>query len=382
MVFAGIDLHKRDLVIALEDASGPLGRPRRFACRDAQAIAHHLAAHRPFRAVIEASSSYRWLYDLLRPLGDVVLAHPLRLRAIVSARAKTDKLDASRLARLLKLGEIPEAYIPPERYDELRQFTRSRARLSRRVTRAVLGLHHLAAWRNVHSPYKKAFGPRGRRWIASLDLGVSGNLERDDLLGWIEHAEASRDALDAVLCEVAKDFPETEALTDIHGIGLYSALLIVAEIGEPERFGNAAGGRLCGTDGAGQAVGRPRVSRPHHAPGLVVVAMDSGAGGVQGGTPGREDQAVPRADSEAIEQAHCSGGRRAQAGRHLLGSAAAVASRTRRGRLRRDRAPACNGVVRGPVLVTGERDAIASRMRRYCDWAGRRVKKIMHGLRE
>lgn len=239
MFYAGIDLHKRDLVIALENESGPVGRPRRFACRDAESIAAHMAAHRPFVAVIEASASYRWLYELLAPLGEVVLAHPLRLRAIVSARAKTDKLDAACLARLLRLGEIPRAYIPPRDYHELRELTRARARLSRGVTEAMVRLHALAAARNLHSPYRKAFGPRGRRWIASVELGVSGDLQRDELLRRIVHFEAERRSLDAALEKMSARFPETAALTDIHGIGAYSALLIVAEIGEPERFGDA-----------------------------------------------------------------------------------------------------------------------------------------------
>ena len=238
MYWIGIDLHKRDLVVAVEDASGATGKPRRFTCRDENAIVEHMAEHRPFRAVIEASGSYRWLYELLEPLGEVILAHPLRLRAIVTGRAKTDKLDAARLARLLKMGEIPEAYIPPKGYQDLRELTRARARLTRGVTEAMQGLHALATSRNVHPPYKKAFGPRGRRWIASVDLGVSGNLQRDELLRRIEHFEGERARLDKALAAVAEAFPQTAALTDIFGIGLYSALLIIGDIGEPERFGN------------------------------------------------------------------------------------------------------------------------------------------------
>ena len=107
MHYVGIDLHKRDLVIAVQDERGPVGQPRRFACRDEAAIVAHLSALRPFRAVIEASASYRWLYDRLKPLGEVILAHPLRLRASIARPAKTDKLDAALLAHLLRMGQIP-----------------------------------------------------------------------------------------------------------------------------------------------------------------------------------------------------------------------------------------------------------------------------------
>ncbi len=237
MHYVGIDLHKRDLVIAVEDERGPVGKPRRFACRDEAAIVAHLSSLRPFRAVIEASASYRWLYDRIKPLGEVILAHPLRLRASIARPAKTDKLDAALLAHLLRMGQIPEAYAPPAAYQELRELTRARARLSRSATVAKNHLHGLLAARNIHPPYRTPFGVRGRRWMRAVDLGVVGNLERDELIGRLEHYDAQRDRFDAALEESATGFPQIESLADIRGIGLFTALLVVAEIGEPERFG-------------------------------------------------------------------------------------------------------------------------------------------------
>ena len=98
MKFVGIDLHKAFLVVAVEDGQGPVGKPKRLSCRDEDAIVEHFKSLVPFQAVIEASCSYRWLYERLSVWGEVVLAHPYRLRAIVSARAKTDKLGACKLA--------------------------------------------------------------------------------------------------------------------------------------------------------------------------------------------------------------------------------------------------------------------------------------------
>ncbi len=236
MQYVGIDLHKVDVVIAVEDEGGPVGKPRRFPCRDEAAIVAHLSSLRPFRAVIEASATYRWLYERLAPLGEVILAHPLRLRASIARPAKTDKLDAALLARLLKMDQIPEAYAPPAAYQELRQLTRARARLSRSATQAKNHLHRLLAARNIPAPYKHPFGVRGQRWMRSLDLGFVGNLERDEWLGRLEHYDRERERLDAVIEEQAQEFPQIEALRDIRGIGTYTALLVVAEIGEPERF--------------------------------------------------------------------------------------------------------------------------------------------------
>lgn len=239
MNYVGIDLHKLELVVASETESGQRTKPRRICCREEGEIVKHFQLLRPFRAVIEASSSYRWLYELLSPMGEVVLAHPLRLRAIVSARAKTDELDAALLAKLLRTGLIPKAYIPPRDIHELRQVTRDRARLSCEATSVKNQLHALLRGRNIHAPYEKVFCKSGRAWLREQELGLGGNLMRDELLRRLSHYEEELERVDGCLEAMAKDFPEEESLVGLYGFGRYTALLVVGELGEPERFGNA-----------------------------------------------------------------------------------------------------------------------------------------------
>ncbi len=238
MHYAGIDLHKRFLVVSIEDDEGPVDRPVRMGCHETDRIVGFFKALRPFRCVIEASSSYRWLYELLSPWGEVTLAHPYRLRAIVAGRAKTDKLDAALLARLLRANLIPSAHIPARPYSDLRDLTRARARLVRLMVRAKNELHAVLARSNIQVPYVNIFCKSGRRWIAGVDLGWSGNVSRDELLDRLDHFESAVGRYDQRLAELEDSFPQVEALTDIHGIGLYSALLIVGEVAEPGRFRN------------------------------------------------------------------------------------------------------------------------------------------------
>ena len=67
MSHVGIDLHRQMLVIAAVDDSGTCLPPRRIECRDRKSIVEALRSLDPFRAVIEATGTYRWLYDLLAP---------------------------------------------------------------------------------------------------------------------------------------------------------------------------------------------------------------------------------------------------------------------------------------------------------------------------
>jgi len=239
MWHVGIDLHRETIMLAAVNDAGEAMDPIRIRCDDTAEITRVFQVLTPFRAVIEASGTYRWLYDLLHPHGTILLAHPLRLRAMVQRRTKTDKLDAQLLANLLRIDQIPLAYIPPEPYQQLRELTRCRARLGRDLALAKIKLRAVLARANRQSPFKTPFGPRGLAWFGNQDFGPIENLVRDELLARLEHFGKQIAIIDGHVDRMVQTFPQAKALTAIYGIGTYSALLIVAELGEIDRFRNA-----------------------------------------------------------------------------------------------------------------------------------------------
>jgi transposase len=100
-------------------------------------------------------------------------------------------------------------------------------------------LRALLARQNREAPFRVPFGVRGLAWFGSQDFGPIENLVRDELLARMRHFGRQITILDRCLVETAQGFPQIEALLDIHGIALFSALLIVAELGEVERFRTA-----------------------------------------------------------------------------------------------------------------------------------------------
>ena len=73
-----------------------------------------------------------WLYELIEARHpDLVLVHPLKTKAIASVRIKTDKIDATTLAQLLRADLVPAAYIPPRDVRDTREVLRYRASLVR-----------------------------------------------------------------------------------------------------------------------------------------------------------------------------------------------------------------------------------------------------------
>ena len=83
------------------------------------------------KIVIESSSIWRHIYELLSERYQVVLANPVKTKTIASAKVRTDRLDPLMLANLLRGGYIAESYVPPRRVMDLRSMVRHRASLVR-----------------------------------------------------------------------------------------------------------------------------------------------------------------------------------------------------------------------------------------------------------
>jgi transposase len=236
MVSVGIDLHRHFMVIAVV-LQGKILRMEKIFNHERERIETFFRGLGEFQAVVEATGTYRWLYDRLRPwAARVVVAHPLKLKAIASAKTKTDKIDAQMLAKLLEADLIPTAYVPPPEYQALRDIVRYRSRLVRMRTPLKNQLLGMLARRNEASPCKCPLSLRGRKWLREQAWGAWENFARNQMLTLLEMLDRRIAEVDKRLVQVAKKFPQAQALMAIPGIGLYSALLIVAEIGEPERF--------------------------------------------------------------------------------------------------------------------------------------------------
>src|SRR5262245_44918916 len=113
MVHIGVDLHKRVSQIAVLTADGELTQHR--LANEILRLEQFFAQLRtPSPMPIEASGTWWWLVDLLERLGhQPVLSNPKQTKAIAAARLKNDRVDAHRLALLLRGDLLPTVWIPP-----------------------------------------------------------------------------------------------------------------------------------------------------------------------------------------------------------------------------------------------------------------------------
>jgi len=131
------------------------------------------------RVVMESTGSvwtnlYNRLEDRRIP---VVLANPLKTRAIASARIKTDKVDARILAHLLRGDLVAESYVPSKRLREVRPLVRHRASIVRMRTMVKNKIRALIDRYEFKHEHSDLFGKRGMEWLKALELNPPGQAD-------------------------------------------------------------------------------------------------------------------------------------------------------------------------------------------------------------
>jgi len=130
MNYSGIDLHTDNCYITTIDESGRLLQHGRIENVDGDILQYFSSLPGPHAAVVESTSGWYWLNDLLEAHGiPLTLAHAKYLKAISYAKVKTDKVDSQTLATLLRMNLIPAAHKISRDLRGLRDTMRLRLRL-------------------------------------------------------------------------------------------------------------------------------------------------------------------------------------------------------------------------------------------------------------
>jgi transposase len=233
--YLGLDVHKVRTQYCLMDPAGEILAEGSMPTEDVATIVPADCA-----VVLEATGSWHHTYDALRACAaSVKLAHPSHVKAIASARVKTDKIDARILAHLLRTDLVPEAWAPPAEVRELRDLVRLRWRFVGQRTTAKNRISNLLARQCLRYPGTDLFGRAGRAWLAELDLDPHTRTLIELLLATIDEADAHVRALTALLRERLRGAPELQLLETIPGVGFLTAATLVAEIGDWRRFARA-----------------------------------------------------------------------------------------------------------------------------------------------
>jgi transposase len=226
--------------VTVLDADGHVVESRKLGTEKWELLEFFGKVEKPAAVAVEATFNWYYFLNVIEPLGlELHLVHPWKTRAIASARIKHDKLDSRVLAELLRTGFLAEAWIAPRAVREQRQLLRYRVHTVRWATRAKNSIHGILNRNGLRTPLRSPFGPQGREFLTEVELPgtdrweVDGQLARLDLLGQ-QLAE-----LDREIRRHCRTSPLAQALEAIPGIGPFIAWLLIAEIGDIQRFPSA-----------------------------------------------------------------------------------------------------------------------------------------------
>jgi transposase len=240
--YLGLDVHKVRTQYCVMDPAGGILKEGSVPTEEVAAV----VPDEDTAAVLEATGSRHFAYDALVATGALVkLAHPARVKAIASARVKTDRIDARILAHLLRTDLIPEAWAPPQTTRELRDLVRLRWRFVSQRTTAKNRISNLLARECLRFAGSGMFGKSGRAWLATLDLASHTRGMIDLLLVSIGEAGHHVEALTARLHERLDGDADRYLLMSIPGVGFITAATLVAELGDWRRFSRATQVSAC-----------------------------------------------------------------------------------------------------------------------------------------
>jgi transposase len=240
--YIGIDLHKASFHACAMSATGTRLWEAVFP-RTAEGIAALGAREIAGAQLAVEATGPTWAFvDAVTALGvHACVVDPRKTKIKAGFAAKTDRLDARRLADALRRASVVSIYVPPPAIRELRELSRGRQQLVRTRTRVVQAIRALLLRQDApEPPVRSLIGVTGLAWLKKRHVtGTSEEtLRRLERVLFAVHTEARAAA--AAVTAAAKQDPIAVALRRVPGVGPVLSVVLRAEIGTIDRFATGA----------------------------------------------------------------------------------------------------------------------------------------------
>jgi len=237
--YCGIDLHAKAMYVCILDQAGTILVHKNLPTTP-QAFLRIIAPYREDVVIaVECLFTWYWLADLCSKEGMAfVLGHALYMKAIHGGKAKNAKIDAHKIAVLLRGGRLPQAYVYPTEMRATRDLLRRRCPLARKRAELFAHSHNTNSQYNLPEIGKRLANKANREDVAEHfpDPSVRKTIEVDVSL--IDHYDQLLGEVELSLTRSAKapDVQTFARLQSVPGIGQILALVIFYEIQDIARF--------------------------------------------------------------------------------------------------------------------------------------------------
>jgi len=237
--YCGVDLHAKTMYLCILDQEGEI-KLQRDIKTDPEIFLRTISRYREDIVVgVECIFTWYWLADLCaREKITFVLGHALYMKAIHGGKAKNDKIDAHKIAALLRGGMMPMAYVYPPEMRSTRDLMRRRMHLVNKRAELLAHVQNTNHQYNLPEIGKNIARKCHREGVAERfpDVGVQKSVELD--LALIDQYDQLLHRVEHEISLIAKkhDADSYFRLRSIPGIGRILSLVILYEIHDISRF--------------------------------------------------------------------------------------------------------------------------------------------------
>src|ERR1700733_5694561 len=234
--YIGLDVHQESIAIAVLNSAGKLVMESIVETKAATLLEFLHGLRGELHVTLEEGTWAAWLYDLLKPhVSEIVVCNP-RKNALLKDGSRSDRIDSSKLAELLRGNHLKPVYHGEHSLRTLKELARSYLTITKDVTRVMNRLKALYRSWGIPCGGNEVYAPRHRsEWLGKIsEAGVRRRAE---------HSYQELDVLRLLRQQVRRDLllesrkhKAWRLLRLIPGIGPIRAALLIALIQTPHRF--------------------------------------------------------------------------------------------------------------------------------------------------
>ena len=235
--YIGIDLHKAFFQACAITSTAERHWEQRWPTTDAGIAALLTRCGAETHIAVEASSpTWAFVDRIVNHVGAVHVVDARKTRLKAGYAAKTDRLDARRLADALRRASVVSVSYPPPAILDLRELGRCRCHLARLQASLKQRIHALLLRQGVTVPVKGLFTARGAAWLTTVQLPAWAGAELTGLQQVLTDVRAQLVPVLTAIRAVAATDPIARALDTRPGFGPVFSVTLRAEIGTITRF--------------------------------------------------------------------------------------------------------------------------------------------------
>jgi transposase len=234
--YIGLDVHQATTAAAVVDDRGKLVMESILETKASTLLDFLHGLRDELHVTLEEGSWAAWLHDVLQPhVHRLVVCDP-RKNALLKQGNKNDKVDARKLAELLRAGLLSPVYHGESGLRTLRELARSYLTLTEDMTRVMNRIKAVYRGRGIPCASQKVYSAQHRgEWLGQLrEAGLRRRAER--LYQQLDQLQPLRQQARREMLEESRRHPANHWLKEIPYVGSIRAALLIALLQTPHRF--------------------------------------------------------------------------------------------------------------------------------------------------